>query len=164
MRAPRPRGPCQCQRGHHTTFSASADAYVSQDRPTTNFGSDAELRVAAPLNEQRTHLRFDVAGLDGTVLSAKLRLSPKGSSTTYAVHSVASTSWNEKTITWSTAPPLTAAVLATSAVAPDGWTEADVTSAVTTNGTITFGLDTTALNAVSLSSRETGALAPRPSS
>ncbi len=94
------------------------------------------------------------------MLSAKLRLSPKGSSTTYAVHSVASTSWNEKTITWSTAPPLTAAVLATSAVAPDGWTEADVTSAVTTNGTISFGLDTTALN-VSLSSRETGALAPR---
>src|SRR5262245_15368934 len=56
-----------------TTFTPIADAHVQSDLPTTNFGSSTRPTVdGSPA--ANAMLRFQVAGLSGTVTSAKLRL------------------------------------------------------------------------------------------
>lgn len=144
-----------------TTFTPVADAFVSQAKPKAKFGTAGELRIAAPLNAQISYLRFDVRGVLGQVTRAALRLSPNTASTAYNLHRVSSTNWNEQSLTWTNAPAMDAAVIGASTLAPDGWTEVDVTALVSGNGQISVGLDTTALNAVSLASRETSARAPK---
>ncbi|MBA2615073.1 MAG: DNRLRE domain-containing protein, partial [Actinobacteria bacterium] len=59
------------------TFSASADAYVQENRPHTNYGRTAFLKVgAAPV--QRAYLRFNVTSLSGRVTRVTLRLRARG--------------------------------------------------------------------------------------
>jgi hypothetical protein len=76
-------------------------------------------------------------------------------STGYDVYSIANNTWGETTITDANAPPFGAAKLGSSGkIAAGSWTSVNVTSAITGNGTYSFGLLTTSTTAVSLSSRE----------
>lgn len=110
----------------------------------------------------RSYLTFNVTGVSGTVTSATLRVyATSAQSTGYDAYSVADTSWGETTINNSNAPPFGATKLGSSGqVVANTWTSVNVTSAVTGNGLVSFGLSTTNSTALAMSSR-TGANPPQ---
>ncbi len=110
----------------------------------------------------RSYLTFNVTGVTGTVTSATLRVfATSAQSTGYDVFPVADTTWGETTITDSNAPLFGATKLGSSGkVTASTWTSVDVTSAVTGNGPVSFGLSTTNSTALAMSSR-TGANPPQ---
>src|SRR5215211_6345911 len=141
-----------------TTFNAVADAYVSQNRATTNFGTMNKVRVQdSPI--LRTYLRFDLQGLTGTITKATLRIHTAGAATIgFDVRSSANSSWGETTITYANAPAPGATAVASSGTFANGaWLTLDVKPLVTGNGLVSFVLTTTNTNAISLDSRESGA-------
>jgi hypothetical protein len=142
-------------------LTPTADSYVDASQPTVNFGTSAQLRVdGSPV--VRSYLTFNVTGVSGTVTSATLRVfATSAQSLGYDAYSVADTSWGETTITDANAPPFGATKLGSSGkVTANTWTSVDVTSAVTGNGLVSFGLSTTNSTALALSSR-TGANPPQ---
>ena len=77
------------------TFNPVADAYVDASVPTTNFGTNALIKMDNT-PDTRGYLRFDVQNLDGAVSSATLRFFMGSTNTTgFDVHTVADTSWIE---------------------------------------------------------------------
>ncbi|MEA2427918.1 MAG: acid phosphatase type 7 [Thermoleophilaceae bacterium] len=145
-----------------TTFAPVADSYVGSDAPATNYGTSAKLRADASPTV-RSYLRFDVAGVSGTVTKATLRMFNNTALTAgYSVYGVASTTWGEKTITWSNAPPFAAGATASSGkVAASSTTSLDVTQLVKGNGSVSFGLGTASPTAISWPSREATANRPQ---
>jgi hypothetical protein len=137
-----------------TTYPAVADAKTSSANPGVNYGSAADLRVRGGSSSWRSFLRFDVAGLANPVVRATLRLYVDEASSDGGALSVVSGSWSEGTITWSTAPPLGATIASLGAVAAGTWVDFDVTSAVTGNGSVAFGLGKTVAESVYYGSRE----------
>jgi len=139
-----------------TTFTPTADAYVQDGSPTKNYGTIATLRARSSAPAYRSYLTFDVKGVIGTIKSVKLRLfvtdpSPDGGH----VHVVSPASWTEGGITFATAPALGSPEIASfGSVLLDAWGEADVSSAVTGNGTVSFGIDSASTNSVIYDSRE----------
>jgi hypothetical protein len=103
----------------------------------------------------RTYLRFTVTGVSGTVKSAVLRVYANSAQTTgYDAYSVPDNTWGETTVTDANAPPFATTRLGSSGkIAAGTWTSVDVTSAITGDGTYSFGLSTSNSTAVSLSSR-----------
>ena len=137
------------------SFTSVADSYTNSARPTSNYGTQTSVRVRNSSTSHRAYLRFTVAGLDGAVQSAKLRLfvvdaSPQGGT----VHRTTG-AWTEMGLNWNNAPPLDATVLATAGKVVAGtWIELDVTSAVTGNGDVNLGIQTTNSNSTLYASRE----------
>ncbi|MFL5929771.1 MAG: DNRLRE domain-containing protein, partial [Gaiellaceae bacterium] len=141
-----------------TTFNVVADSYVSQNRPTINFGTAKTVKVQdAPI--LRTYLRFNVAGLSGTITKATLRIHTAGPATIgFDVRSSANSSWGETTITYNNAPAPGATAVASSGTFANGaWLTLDVKPLVIGNGLVSFVLTTTNTTAISLDSRESGA-------
>jgi hypothetical protein len=137
------------------TFTAAADSYVCASTPAANFGTQTQLRIdGSPAT--RTVLRFTVTGVAGTVGSVVLHVyANTAQSTGYDVYPIANNTWGETIITDANAPPFGAARLGSSGkIAAGSWTSVEITSAITGNGTYSFGLSTTNSTAVSLSSRE----------
>jgi chitodextrinase len=147
------------------TFSPVADAHVEEAKKNNNYGTATTLRTVkgAGKNVFESYLRFDVAGVPGTVKSATLRLSattatPDGP----GVHSAASL-WTETTINWSNKPARGVAPVADKAAIAAGATvEYDVKPLVTGNGTVSFALVSTSAIAEDFASRESAAAAQRP--
>ena len=143
------------------TFTAEADSYVDNTLPTSNFGTQTTFRAdASPL--QRAYLRFNIQGLVGNVVSAKVRLfaettSPIG----YQLAAVSDNSWSETGINFSNAPALGATLGASGGYSSNSWTEIAVTPQVTGNGQVSFGLFTTSNTVVRFTSRQ-GASSSRP--
>jgi PKD repeat protein len=136
------------------TFTPEADAFVNQANLTKNYGLDVNLRVNNSTTDYRSYLKFTTSGLAGPVGSAHLRLfvndtSPDGGSV-YAV----SSGWTETGITWNTAPVLPPspirAIGATPAVGQ--WVDVDLGSAITGNGTFSFGIASNSTNSAFYSS------------
>ena len=91
------------------TFNVAADARVEQAPPTPTTARPSKLRATnGPATE--SYLRFTLAGITGTVQSAKLRIfdSNDASNNGPAVYKAAS-SWTETGITWNNRPARTAA-------------------------------------------------------
>ena len=85
------------------TFSAAADTRVDQVQPKTNFGG-AYLATRGGIFKEQTLLRFQVTGLTGPVISAKLRLwATVGTTDGPAVFATAS-DWLESKVNWTTRP------------------------------------------------------------
>jgi acid phosphatase type 7 len=140
-------------------FSPSADAYVSQARPTANFGSAKELQASRRPKIRRSYLRFAVTNLSGTVAKATLRVySNDPSQTGLEVRAVPDNAWDEQTITYRTAPPPGPVVASVSQVSADSFTSVDVTGLVAGAGVVSLAV--TAADRLRLASRESGALAP----
>ncbi|MEO7909508.1 MAG: carboxypeptidase regulatory-like domain-containing protein [Roseiflexaceae bacterium] len=147
------------------TFAPVADAYVDEALPATNNGATSTIRVLKGTGtSQAGYLRFNVAGLNRAVQSAKLRLyvtnpSPMGGSI-YSVSNnyKASTSpWLENGVNWNNAPAIGGTPLSTlGAVVASTTTpvEFDVTAAFDGNGTYNFGLLSASANDVRYTSRE----------
>ena len=141
-------------------FGASADAYVSETRPTANFGSERELLTAGRPKVRRSYLRFEVANLSGTVAKATLRLHSKDNSDTgYEVRALTDSTWFEQRITYNNAPPPGPVVAAVPRASAGAATSVDVTRLVTGAGVLNLAV--TATDRLRLASRESGQLAPQ---
>jgi hypothetical protein len=149
-----------------STMTPTADTYVDNGAPTTNFGTSTQVTVdASPVRE--LYLRFDLSSLSGPVANARLRLhvanisnagSPQGGS----VARLDEVAWGENALTWNNR--LTGwrgDIGALGAVAQNAWTEIDVTSAVATGGSLTLGLRSSNTDGAYYDSRETGANSPQ---
>jgi hypothetical protein len=137
----RPSGPGGIRASGVTTilFSPVGDAYVSSARPGVNTGSSPVLRTASR-PKILSYLTFSVTGLSGTVTSATLRLWPDVADLRGAAVHTVDRSWNENSITASTAPPLGERVAQTGMVAAEAWVTADVTPLVQGNGLVSVAI------------------------
>jgi hypothetical protein len=148
--------------GGTTTVTAIADAKVDASTPTTNFGTVA-LRVdASP--DVRSYVKFDAAGITGTVQSATLRIWATSAQTTgFDAYPVSDTSWTETGITYGNQPSASigAKLGSSGAVTAGTWKTIDVTRMLTGPGTYSIVLETTSATALALSSREDTAHPPQ---
>ncbi len=147
-----------------SVFTPVADAYTDTLNPTTNYGGGQKLVLdkdaSSPL--YNSYLRFNVSGLTGQVLNAKLRLYvSNGGDHGGTIHSVANTylgnatPWAETGVTWNNAPAIGAVPLSSQgAVGLSTWVEFDVTPALAGNGTYSFGLKAASTDKVEYGSRE----------
>ena len=144
------------------TFTPTADAYTNASYPSTNFGTGTTLRVDnSPINN--AYLRFTVSGLSGQLIThASLLIHANSASNQGLVaKSVASNTWGETTIDYSNAPAVGGSLSTSAAVVSGSWVTLDVTAFVSGAGTFSFGVSTPGSTAISLSSREWGANAPK---
>jgi flagellar hook assembly protein FlgD len=126
------------------------DAYVQLSTPTTNYGNSSTLRVRKSGTEQmNAYMKFQATGVTGnTVVSIKIRLKVTNASsdggTLYKVSNFypgTSDDWEENTITWGNAPPLTGSPIASfGAVAASTTVEINITGQFTSNGTYSYVL------------------------
>ena len=149
-----------------TTFTPIADTYVDSGSAGTNFGTAVEVVVDnSPV--RRTFVKFSVSGLTEPVTSATLRIHVRdvkgaGSSSGGSVKGMTDTTWSETAVTYNSQPAIDGATLGTlGSVARNTWYTVDVTSAVTGNGTFSFGMTSSSTNDARYDSRETGANSPQ---
>ena len=138
------------------TIDAQADARVQQSNASTNYGTATTLRTDGGADSDvESFLRFQVAGISGSVKSAKLRLfATTGTANGPAVYKTAWTG-SETSLTWNTRTPRTSgATDDKGAIAAGGFVEFDVKSLVTGNGQHSFILATTSTDEVDFSTRE----------
>jgi len=149
--------------GTTIVFTPTNDAYVRSSTATTNYGTLTALKLRKSGSETlNTYLKFAVAGITGSIQSAKLRLYvTDASSDGGAVYSVSnnylgtSTAWVQGGLNWSNAPAISGAALGSAgAVSVGQWVEQTVTSVVTGNGTYSFALTTTSSDLLSYSAKE----------
>ena len=120
-------------------FAATEDAYVKQKKATDNYGSSSDLRVrSSSTKEINSYLKFTVSGV-GSVTNATVKVWSVNVNMGVDVYQSASTTWSEGSITWNTAPGSTGGSLDNVTVTT-GWTEFDVTSLVSGDGTYSFVL------------------------
>ena len=125
-----------------STFIASADTFTDQAVPSGNFGGLSFVEVDGNTGAaQEGLLRFDVAGLPGTVTSATLRIFVTGATVNGPTVATSDPAWDELTTAWNTRPPITGPVVANADAIPSGaWYEFDVSAAVAGNGGVSLTL------------------------
>ncbi len=115
--------------GTHTA-TASADSWVDQGSPLTNYATDSSLRVRSKSNANaRALVRFALPVLSAncTVTLAKLRLYSSSALTGRTLQALrVNAAWTESTVTWSAQPATTGA--AATVASGTGWREWTVTS------------------------------------
>lgn len=140
-----------------TSLTAKGDATVRADISKMNFGWTSTLdAVVGP--DRRGYLLFDVQGLTAPVTRATLSLTVKTGSGVRADIRSTGTGWDEKTVSWATAPA--PGSLVASQVLTGGRVTFDVTSAVSGNGRVAFVLQSPR-DRITVYSRETGANGPQ---
>ena len=145
------------------TFAAVADARVEENKRNVNFGTDATLGAAADRKLIESYLQFQLAGVNGPVRTAKLRLWATAASVDGpGVYSTSST-WTEAAITFRNRP---ARGITPSedkgAIAAGTFVEFDVKPLVSGNGTVSFVLAGSSAAAANFASREFADPAKRP--
>lgn len=116
------------------TLGASADTYVNQNAPTTNFGTQTSISVRS-LNANRNRrglVRFNLPAIPAgcSVTSARLRLFATAADAGRTLQALrVNASWAETTVTWNTQPATTGA--AATVASATGWREWTVTTHVT---------------------------------
>lgn len=113
---------------------------------------------------EHSYIQFDVQGLSQAPRNVTLRIYANSTSTTgFDVYGVADNNWTESTINAANAPAFASSKTGSSGVIQTAgqFYSIDVTSLVTGNGLVSFGLLTTNNTAINLSSRERGANAPQ---
>ncbi|WP_240486544.1 DUF7594 domain-containing protein [Hyalangium minutum] len=143
------------------TFPAVADTRVEAPSPTQNFGSSSTLRVDGD-PQYETFLRFDVNGLSGNVIRAKLRLYATDATVNGPSVHTTDPEWQEGMVTFQSRPSPQAFVASTGAVAANTWVEWEVTAAVQGNGTVSFAVLPTGIDGTVFYSRNTSVAAMRP--
>jgi PKD repeat protein len=140
------------------TFTPVADAFVSQQQATKNYGNDANLRVRSSNSSFVSYLRFNVAGLGGSVGSVRLRLFVTDVSTNGGTVYPTSNTWTESgtgSINWNNAPALGSAIKAIGPTTAAGtWTEVDLGPVIGGNGTYSFAIAGGSTNSAYYSSRQ----------
>lgn len=142
------------------TFSPAADAEVQAGSPDRNFGASTELG-ADQSPARQSFLRFELTGISGTVKSAQLRCYVTNASVNGPSVYAAANAWSEGAVTYRTRPALGAWLAGSAVVAYKQWLVADVTKAVSGNGSVTLALVADSTDSVVCTSRE-GAAGSRP--
>ncbi|WP_377643200.1 DNRLRE domain-containing protein [Oryzobacter terrae] len=138
------------------TFLVTADAYINAASPTSRYGSATTLRLDGdPVLS--SYLRFTTSNLQPVVSSAVLRVQANARNTSSVQARTTSATWDESTISWSTAPAAGAVVGSAPPTSAAGWVDIPVTAAVAGNGTVTFVLTQSGPTAVAYQAREAGA-------
>jgi len=149
-----------------TTLTPTADTFVADYGPGTNFGTRTALSVDASA-VKRTFIAFTVADVTEPISSVKLRLhvddlagADSDVGGTWALMS--DTTWSETLVTWNNQPAIDGATLGTlGPVVRNTWVELDLTGMITGNGTYSIGGTSTSTNGAEYDSRESGATAPQ---
>jgi hypothetical protein len=93
-------------------IKATQDAYVSQDYPDTNYGSNTSLRVHKTLPREDVFLYFDISSMvEQNFSSVMLRIRLFGSTATTLEVFPIEQSWDENTITWNNVPDVNTSIM-----------------------------------------------------
>ncbi|NOT31498.1 MAG: DNRLRE domain-containing protein, partial [Planctomycetes bacterium] len=138
------------------SFPVLADARVNEASPASNSGTAPALQVRfAAGGSFASYLRFDLSGLSGPVVSAKLRLFCTDGSTVGGLVFPTTNAWSETAINWNNRPAATGGLITQlGSITASTWVEFDVTSAVGAPGLVSFLLTSTTSNSAVFSSRE----------
>jgi len=138
------------------SFTATADSYVSEASPATNYATSTTLTTDLGTGAvKRSHFRFAVSGVGGIVIGAKLRAWVTNSSTNGPAVYATSASWTESGITWANKPAPLGSPSDDKGLVPSGaWVEYDVTPLVTGDGSYDFVTVGTSTDALGVGSRE----------
>ena len=143
-------------------FAPIADTFVREQDPNANFGTSTMLEVRSYGPKEKVFLRFNVAGVSGTVTSAKLYLYALTSSTNTPTVSRTGDNWSETGLSWVNSPAAIGSALpGANGVTANSWVIFDVAGAVSANGTVSFVLQRDSKTTARFVSREGGANAPR---
>lgn len=138
------------------SFASAADATIRQDSPDNNYGFIPTLQTDnSPV--KNFLLKFNVTGVDNRyVEKATLRLYDEDPSSMGGdFHFMPDSNWDEGTVTWNNAPVPDPFVYASlDSVAAGNWYEVDLTPLITTDGTYSFRVTSTASNGADYASRE----------
>ncbi|MFQ5604657.1 MAG: DNRLRE domain-containing protein, partial [bacterium] len=142
------------------TFNPTDDSFVRSNKATKVYGASDELRVRITSKKIYAFLKFNVSGLGGAVVSAKVRLKAiNGSNDGGGIYTVEN-GWDEGSLNWNNAPPIAGAPLSSvGAMATGDMVEFDVTGAIFGNGTYSFAIKNASSDAAKYSSKE-GVYAP----
>lgn len=150
--------------GSTFNFNPVADSYVRSSNPNSNYGSADDIRVRKSSSGEFTftHLKFDVTGLNGAVISAKILLNVLDTSnqggSIYSVSNNFKSSvnpWTEGGINYTNAPTIGGSPLSALGQVTIGQNvEFDVTAAIAGNGTYSFGMSNTSNDAANYQSKE----------
>src|SRR5262245_30239679 len=143
-----------------TTLNPTADAYVNQATPTTNYGSALVLNAGATPT-MRSYLKFTIPQLNPGTFTATLRVYANTSSSAGFSVSSAGNSWQEQNINWNRQPSRGAITASSGAVTAGTWVAIPVTTLVARNATRSFALTGTGVPALQLASREDAANQPQ---
>ncbi|MFQ6171704.1 DNRLRE domain-containing protein [Oryzobacter sp. R7] len=137
------------------TFVVGADAYVNSASPTSKYGAATTLRLDGdPVVS--SYLRFTTSNVQPVVTSAVLRVYANARNTSTVEARTTSSTWDEATISWNTAPAPGAVAGSAGPTAAAGWVDIPVTATVTGNGTWSFVLSQSGVTAVAYQSKEAG--------
>lgn len=113
--------------GTPLTTTILADAQVNNSSPTKNEGALATLRTrlgdASNNITYNSYLKFDVTGLTGTVVSAKLRVYASDANSAGLNVYASSSNWTESVINWSNAPAVGALLGTSGPIVAKTWVE-----------------------------------------
>ena len=143
------------------TFPAIADTRVEAPTPAQNYGTSSSLRVDGDPRYE-TLLRFEVSGLSGNVIRAKLRLYASDATVNGPAVYTTGSEWLENGVTFLSRPAPQAYVASTGPVAASSWAEWDVTAAVQGNGTVNLAVLPTGIDGTVFYSRNTSQAGLRP--
>ena len=144
------------------TFFPVADARVKESSPNTNFGAATSLTVQGGSSRNTSYLRFNVAGIAGSIASAKLFLYASDGTDIGPTLYRATSGWSESSITWANQPGSQGSAITKASLVPTStWVVFDVTKAVSGNGQIDFLLKGNSSDPLSSPSREAGSRQPR---
>jgi hypothetical protein len=153
---PAPDEPPEIER---LVFTPVADSWVNASRQSRNYGTATRLQVRA--SRGRSFVRFNVRGVSGTVVSAKLRMYVADRGRAGTARRVTA-SWRERFINWNNRPTMGPALDSAGIAAKGTWVEFDVTSAFASdvNTPHSFAISGGSTNLVKYHSRE-GSKDPR---
>jgi hypothetical protein len=153
------------------TLTPDADAQVKSDSATTNYGALASVRTRedpGTASTYRTYLRFNVAGLTGSVTGVKIRLfTSDASPNVQSVYPILTNpNWIETgtgSITWTNAPSIGLTQLGSASVPTVGaYNEITLSpTSISGNGLVTFAIKSSSTDSAIFNSKEAAANPPQ---
>jgi hypothetical protein len=146
------------------TFAPVADTRVEDGSPSANFGSSIKLQASGGVPKRESYLRFQLAGITGPVVEAKLRMqsTTDGTKNGPALHG-AGGGWNETELAWSNRPSHDATAAHDYGAIPKGTVATyNAESLVNGNGLVNMALISDFNDSVDFGSREHTDVASRP--
>ena len=135
-------------------FAPVADAYVRTKARTKNYGTATELRVRGGSDATRSLLRFEVTGVNGPVVSARIRMSVADASPDGGQVYRVSDAWAERAVTWDSAPPPGPTPIGSFGAVSTTAPAVATLSGVSGDGTYSFVISSASTNATAYRSRE----------
>lgn len=139
------------------TYDAIEDSYVNAAAPSTSYGAGTQLLGLGGASPMIPFARFDLSGETRPIRLAKLSLRVRDFGGGF-VQAVANTTWDESTLTWSTAPAIGATLVSAPQSSRDGTLGANVTANVTgdVDGQLSYAISVPASANTSYASKEGG--------